>query len=236
MDKYSGTSPGQPLGGKDNMYDLCLFDLDGTLTDPKIGITRSYQYALAAFGIHEEADNLAKFIGPPIRENFRDYYGFSDLDTERAVAIFREYFSEKGLLENTIYPEIPGALQKLKDSGKTLAVATSKVTVYTNPILEHFGIDKYFSFVSGDEMDGRNTKNGKCDIIRIALDMLDPERKKRAVMIGDRKHDIHGANDTGIDSIGVTWGYGPRAELEEAGATVIADTVDELCRLIMEES
>ena len=218
------------------MYDLCLFDLDGTLTDPMIGITKSYQYALAAFGIHEKPEDLAKFIGPPIRENFRDFYGFSDSDTEKAVAIFREYFSEKGLLENTIYPEIPDALKKLEDSGKTLAVATSKVTVYTHPILKHFNIDKHFAFVSGDEMDGRNTRNGKSDIIRIALDALDPERNMRAVMIGDRKHDILGAKDIGIDSIGVTWGYGSRAELEEAGATFIAETIGDLCRLILEES
>ena len=214
-------------------YDLCLFDLDGTLTDPKLGITKSFQHALSSFGIHEELDDLTKFIGPPLRESFRDFYGFSDADIEKAVAKFREYFAETGLFENAVYPNIPETLKKLKGGGKTLAVVTSKAKAYAVQILKHFGLDVYFSFVSGDEMDGSLTKNGKRDIIRIAIDALDPERKMPVVMIGDRKHDIIGARDNGIDSIGNTWGYGSRDELETAGATWIVDAADELCRLII---
>jgi len=214
-------------------YSLCLFDLDGTLTDPKLGITKSYQYALSAFGIHEELDNLTRFIGPPLRDVFREHYGFSTPDTEKVVAKFREYFSETGLLENDVYPGIPEALHRLKDSGKTIAVATSKVTVYTQRILRHFDLDRYFSFVSGDAMDGSLTKNGKRDIIRMAIGKLDPEGKMTPVMIGDRKHDIIGARDVGIDSVGNTWGYGSRDELEEAGATRIVESIDELCRLLI---
>ena len=208
-------------------YDIYLFDLDGTLTDPKIGITKSLQYALSEFGIHEELDSLTKFIGPPLRESFKKY-GFSDSEIEKAVVKYREYFSKKGIFENTIYPKIPDTLKKLKDSGKSLAVATSKPTVYANRILEHFKLAQYFDFVSGDEMDGSLTKDGKRDVIRIALDNLDPERKMSAVMIGDRKHDILGANDVGIDSIGVIWGYGSRNELETSGATWIVDNVVDL--------
>jgi len=215
------------------MYDLVLIDLDGTLTDPKLGITRSYQIALAAFGIHEELEDLEKYIGPPLRDNFRETYGLSDADIEKAVMIFREYFSVKGLLENTVYPGIPEALQKLKDNGKTLGVATNKVKVYSEQILEHFDLDKYFEFVSGDEMDSSLTRNGKRDIIRIAIEAIDPEHRMKAVMVGDRKHDIRGALDAGIDSIGITWGYGRRSELEEAGATWIVDSLDELCRLVI---
>jgi len=213
------------------MYDLCIFDLDGTLSDPKVGITKSYQHALAAFGIYEDADDLAKFIGPPLRENFREYYSLSDSDTEKAVTIFREYFAEKGLIENIIYPEIPDILQKLKDCGKTLAVATTKVKLFTDTVLIYLDIGKYFKFVAGDEMDGSLTKNGKRDIIRNVLDALDPERKMKAVMIGDRKYDILGARDNGIDSIGALWGYGSRSELEEAGATWIAGSVEDIWRL-----
>ena len=217
-------------------YNICLFDLDGTLTDHKLGITKSFQYALSAFGIREELDNLIKLIGPPLRESFRDFYGFSDIETEKAVAKYREYFTETGLYENTVYPDIPEALRKLKAKGKTLAVATSKVTAYANRILEHFNLDEYFSFVSGDEMDGSLTKDGKRDVISIALDVLYPERKAPAVMIGDRMHDIIGARGAGIDSIGNTWGYGSRDELDSAGATWIVDSVDELSRLLIGES
>jgi phosphoglycolate phosphatase len=214
-------------------YSLCLFDLDGTLTDPKVGITKSFQYALSAFGIREEPDDLARFIGPPLREAFSESYGFSDADTERAVSKFREYFAVTGLLENAVYPAIPDTLQKLVESGATLAVVTSKVAAYANRILAHFDLASYFAAVSGDEMDGSLTKNGKRDLINIALDVIDRKRRASPVMIGDRKHDIIGAREAGVDSIGVTWGYGSRAELQEAGATEIAETADELVRLIL---
>jgi len=213
-------------------YDLCIFDLDGTLTDPKLGITRSYQYALAGFGIHEDLESLERFIGPPLRDNFKEYYGFSDSDTEKAVALFRQYFAETGLYENIVYPDICAALQKLKDNGKILAVATNKYKYFAEKVLEHFLLDKFFDFVSGDEKDGSLTINGKRDIVRITLGALDPEREKSAVMIGDRKHDILGARENGIDSIGVTWGYGLRAELEEAGATQIAESVEQLYQML----
>jgi phosphoglycolate phosphatase len=217
-------------------YNLCLFDLDGTLTDPKLGITKSFRYALSAFGIQEELADLTKLIGPPLRETFRMTYGFSESDTEKAVAEYREYFAETGLFENALYPQIPKILQKLKDSEVTLAVATSKAAFYANKILKHFNINDYFAFVSGDAMDGSLTKNGKGDIIRVVLDALDPGRKMSPVMIGDRKHDITGAREVGIDSIGITWGYGSRDELESAGAAWIADSASELYCLITGES
>ena len=216
-------------------YDLCIFDLDGTLTDPELGITRSYLHALSAFGIHEEHENLVKLIGPPLRENFRNLYGFSDSDTEKAVKIFREYFVDIGLYENVVYPGIPELLQRLADDGKTLAVATNKVKVYSDSILAHFGLDKYFSCVSGDKLDGSLTVHGKGEIIRIVLDELNPQRKCPTVMIGDRKHDMHGAIENGIDCIGALWGFGSRAELEESGAEVIVQTVEELGQLLLSD-
>jgi len=214
-------------------YDLCIFDLDGTLTDPGLGITKAYRYALASFGIHEELDDLTRFIGPPLRSVFNDVYGFSDSDTEKAVAMFREYYSTEGLFENIIYPGIPELLQYLVDNEKILAVATNKVRPYTTQILKHFKLESYFIFVSADEMDGSLTRNGKRDIIQAVLEAIDPERKLSAAIIGDRKNDVHGARETGIHSIGVTWGYGSREELLDAGATHLADTPDELRRLLV---
>jgi len=214
-------------------YDLCIFDLDGTLTDPGLGIAKSYMHTLPQFDIHEELDDLARFIGPPLRSVFKDVYGFSDSDTEKAVAMYREYYSTKGLLENIIYPGIPELLQYLLDNEKTLAVATNKAGLYTIEILQHFKLERYFTFVSADELDGSLTRNGKRDIIQTVLDTLDPERKMPAAMIGDRKLDIHGAREVGIHSIGVMWGYGSREELSDAGATHIANTPDELRRLLV---
>jgi phosphoglycolate phosphatase len=215
-------------------YNLCLFDLDGTLTDPKLGITKSYQHALSTFGIYQELDSLIKFIGPPLREVFREHYSLTDADTERAVAKFREYFSVTGLLENSVYDGVDQALQTLKNNGVVMAVVTSKVTDYARRILEYFRLNQHFDSVYGDDMDGSLTKYGKRDILRIALDALDPEHEMSAVMIGDRKHDVIGATDNDIDSIGVTWGYGSREELVDAGATRIVESVGDLCRLILE--
>ncbi|NLZ56186.1 MAG: HAD hydrolase-like protein [Clostridiaceae bacterium] len=209
-------------------YNLCLFDLDGTLTDPKLGLTRSFQYALSAFGIHEELERLIKFIGPPLRKSFKGDYGFSDEDTEKAVAKHREYFSVTGLYENAIIPGISEILKKLKNNGCILAVVTNKPAYYANKILKHFNLDGYFTLVCGDDMDGNLTINGKCDLINTARDKLDPERNLSVVMIGDRQDDVIGALNAEIDSVGVLWGYGTVEELEAANATKIVYTVNEL--------
>jgi len=213
-------------------FDLCIFDLDGTLSDPRLGITRAYQHALSAFGINADLADRNDLIGPPLRQIFADLHGFSTPDVEKAVSKFREYFSITGLYENTIYTGIPELLQFLIDNEKTLAVATNKVKLYSEEILKHFDLEKYFAFISGDEMDGSLTQHGKRDIIKIVLDTLNAEGILSAVMIGDRKHDIIGARENGICSVGVTWGYGSLAELEEAGATYIINTPDQLQRFL----
>ena len=213
-------------------YDLIIFDLDGTLTDPRIGITRSHQYALAAFGINEELENLEKFIGPPLRDVYRDYYDMSASDIEKAVVVFREYFAQTGIFENEVYPNITKLLKELKRKGKTLAVATGKARLYAERILEYFYLDGYFDYVSGDEMDGSLSKHGKRDIVRVAMDNIDPNHQMNTVMIGDRFHDIEGARDNGIAGIGVLWGFGSRTELEDAGADIIVLTPDELLTVL----
>ncbi|MCL2355616.1 MAG: HAD-IA family hydrolase [Defluviitaleaceae bacterium] len=205
-------------------YDVYVFDLDGTLTDPVEGITKSYQYAAAAFGIKTELADLRHFIGPPIRECFKEL-GFTDDNVEQGVEKFREYLSTTGLYQNAVYPDLPATLARLKAEGKVLALATNKITPFAQRILEHFNLAQYFSTVSGDEPDGSLSKDGKAEIIRIALAGIGA---KKAVMLGDRKHDISGANAVGIDSIGVLWGYGSREELTEAGATHIIECADEI--------
>ena len=209
------------------MYDYFLFDLDGTLTDPGLGITNSVAYALGKYGITvEDRRELYPFIGPPLRQSFSEFYGFDEEKTKEAVAFYREYFSEKGLFENEVYEGIPEVLSQLKQAGKKLLVATSKPEEFTNRILEHFGLAEYFDFVAGATMD--ETRNEKADIIAYALKQIADADPSKIVMIGDRKFDILGARENGIDSIGVLYGYGSRAELEEAQATYIAEKPEDL--------
>lgn len=210
------------------MHDTCaLFDLDGTLTDPKTGITKSVAHALHSFGIEtEDLDTLCKFIGPPLKESFMNYYGFTEEQGDLAVAKYREYFSVTGIFENAVYPGIPEGLAALKADGIRLIVATSKPAVYAKQILEHFGLLPYFEFVSGSELDGTRVK--KSEVITYALQNAGITDLSAVVMVGDREHDIIGAREVGIDSIGVLYGYGSRKEFEQAGADFIAETVTEM--------
>lgn len=212
-------------------YTHILFDLDGTLTDPKTGITKSVAYALRSFGIEaDDLDALCKFIGPPLKESFLNFYGLSEEEGTRAVAKYREYFGVTGIFENEVYPGIEECLRGLKKQGKHLLVATSKPTVYAVQILEHFGLKEYFDFIAGSEFDGTRTK--KADVINYALKQAGITDRSRAVMVGDREHDILGAKEAGIDSIGVLYGYGDRQEHEAAGAGQAARSVQELYELL----
>ena len=213
------------------MYQYIFFDLDGTLTDPGIGITNSVAYALKKWNIEvAERSELYKFIGPPLEESFRKYYGFSREDALKAVDAYREYFSIKGLYENTIFEGTESVLQKIKESGRKVVLATSKPQEFAEIILKHFHIDGYFDHVAGATMDG--TRNKKADVITYALELCGNPDKKQIVMVGDREHDIHGANANGLDSIGVLCGYGDREELANAGATYITDKIEDIWELI----
>jgi len=214
--------------------DILLFDLDGTITDPKVGITKAVQYALRSFGINVENanDDLCKFIGPPLRQSFKDFYGFDTDKAEKAVEKYREYFLEKGIYENTMYEGMDVMLDKLKKQGKTLIVATSKPTRLAERVLSHFKLDHYFTFVSGAEMNGDRSE--KIEIILYAFEKNKINDLERCIMVGDRKHDIIGAKKAGIDSIGVLYGYGGRKELSDAGATHLAGSVAELEKLLCE--
>lgn len=209
-----------------------LFDLDGTLTDPMLGITRSVQYALHRFGIEvDDLRTLCRFIGPPLKESFRDFYGMDDEQATRAVALTREYFAPRGIFENRLYEGIPELLTELQAAGCMLAMATSKPEPFARQIAEHFRLADRFTLIGGATMDG--TRTAKRDVVRYVLGALDVEDPTAAVMIGDRRYDIEGAAAEGIASIGVLWGYGSREELAAAGAGQIVGTIPELRALLL---
>ena len=215
-------------------FQYILFDLDGTLTDPKEGITKSVQYALEHFGIREpDLDRLTCFIGPPLVDSFMEFYGFSREQAREAQAWYRKRFEAQGLFENRLLPGVPELLSHLKEAGKVVALATSKPEVFAVRILERYGIRPYFDVAAGCGLDG--SLGTKAQVIeevfrRLALPR---EARSQAIMVGDRKHDIAGAKACGIASVGVGLGYAAEGELEAAGADYLAGTVEELERLLL---
>lgn len=210
--------------------DTALFDLDGTLSDPAEGITRSIAFALEALGHSAPPlSDLKRFIGPALRDAFRELLNTNDPTTiERAVALYRERFAPIGLYENTVYPGIIDALQSLHAQGVTLILATAKPHVYARKILDHFAFTPYFSAVYGSELDG--TRDRKEDLLaHLTADMaLNPSC---TVMVGDRAGDMRGARAVNMHALGVLWGYGSRDELLDAGAHSLASHAGELTQL-----
>jgi len=207
-------------------YHTVLFDLDGTLTDPKLGITKSVQYSLRKFDIHvEDPNTLIPFIGPPLANSYQEVYQFDADQANQAVAYYREYFKDTGIYENDVYPGIHQLLALLQEQGRQLIVATSKPTVFAKRVIEHFGLDKYFDEVCGSNLDG--TMSDKAEIIQSILARY-PVEKDQAIMIGDRKHDVIGAKKNGIASIGVEYGYGSQDEIEQSQPTYILNDVNAL--------
>jgi len=204
------------------MMDAIFFDLDGTLTDPKPGITRSIRYALQKLdhpAIPSE-DELTWCIGPPLRASFVRLLG-AETSADRAVSLYRERFSDVGLFENAIYEGIDDVLTALGNSGHRLFVATSKPHVFADRIIDHFGLRHHFERVFGSELDG--TRVDKGDLLEYALNeaAVDPSR---TLMIGDRSHDMVGARNNGMGAIGVLYGYGSKDELIGAGASHVCAT------------
>ncbi len=210
-----------------------LFDLDGTLTNPKLGITKSVQYALAAFGtIEPDLDALCNYIGPPLRVSFSEYHGMNADQAEAAVTKYREYYAKTGIFENEVYEGMEKLLIQLKDAGKTLIVATSKPEIFAIKILKHFKLDGYFTDICGATLD--DSRGTKEEVIRYALSKNHLTDYADIVMVGDRLHDIEGAKKVGIASVGVLFGFGSREELENAGADKIAETVDKIYEAIID--
>lgn len=217
------------------MKKYLLFDLDGTLTDPKVGICTCVQYALSSFGIEEpDLDKLEPFIGPPLKDSFMEYYHMDEAQAEAAVEKYRERFRDTGIFENKLYDGIPEMLNALNSKGMFMAIASSKPTEFVRRILEHFKIAKYFKVVVGSEMDGSRTK--KEEVIQEALRQLFgnwPVEKSKVYMIGDRSFDVEGARIAGVESVGVTYGYGSMEELREARCDYIVRSVEELQKFLL---
>lgn len=215
------------------MINNILFDLDGTLTDPGIGITNSVAYALNKFGMSvPDRKILYKFIGPPLRDSFSEYYGFDREKSELAVEYYREYFTDIGIFENEIYPGICELLEELCEKRKNIILATSKPEEFAVRILKHFDIYKYFKSVCGSSMDG--ALSSKKDIIAYAVreNNINPNS---CIMIGDREYDIIGAKNNHIKSVGILYGYGSSDEFLKAGADYIIDTVENLKNFLIKE-
>ena len=214
-------------------YREIFFDLDGTLTDPYEGITRSVAHSLKYFDIDvADRNELKCFIGPPLWESYMKYYGFTKTEADEAVKRYREYFSVTGLFENEVYEGIDELLTDLKEAGLRLTVATSKPAIFSQKILERFDLAKYFDFLSGSELDGTRVK--KADVIEYAIENLGITDRGSILMIGDRLHDIEGAHKCGVDACGVLWGYGDRAEHTACGADYIVETLNELKEIILQ--
>ncbi|MCD8380071.1 MAG: HAD hydrolase-like protein [Lachnospiraceae bacterium] len=215
--------------------DYILFDLDGTLTDPKVGICSSAQYALADQGIMvEDIDDLTAFIGPPLQYSFQKFYGMDEEQISRAIDKFREKMNAGAKFENEVYPGIPEMLQTLKAQGFHLAVASSKTEDTVKEILVHFGIDRYFEAIVGSIPNEPDSE--KEDVIQDALNRLfhyGMIKKASVVMVGDHCFDVDAANNMGLTSVAVRYGYAPEGELEESGPDYIVSTVEELEGLLL---
>ncbi len=214
------------------MKEYIFFDLDGTLTDPAIGITNSLMYALKRFDIEVESrEELYKFIGPPLVDKLMEVYGFSKEKATEGLMYYREYFKDKGIFENRVYDGMPKMLEKLQEKGYKLVLATSKPEEFAKRILEHFNLDKYFTFIGGSDMG--EARSSKAAVIEYDLDRLGITDVTKCIMVGDREHDVIGAAKCDMECVGVLFGYGSREELANAGAQFIAEDVDELYKILI---
>lgn len=206
--------------------DVLLFDLDGTLTDSADGIINSIKYSRDALGLGEPDCSYFLFVGPPLLDSYTAHFGLSEERAKEAIKVYRERYGSIGWKENRVYDGVEDMLKGLKAKGKTLLVATSKPEKFARQILEYFNLDKYFDFIGGCDFEGKLAT--KEDVINYVFDAIKLEDKSCAIMIGDRHYDVYGAKNADIDCIGVTYGYGGRQELEEAGAKYVFDTAEEV--------
>jgi phosphoglycolate phosphatase len=216
--------------------DLILFDLDGTLTDSGPGILNCLEYALQDQGIPiPEREEMRKLLGPPLVVTFCDVFGMNEEQASQAIDKYRERYHDVGLFENSVYEGVPELLAELQGAGLRLATATSKPEYSATRILQHFELDQYFDFIGAAALDG--SRDSKNLVIAHTLQNTNTHpTSHNIIMIGDRHHDVHGAKEHGIDTIGVLWGYGDRDELDEAGAINIAKNPVELRDLLLDSS
>ena len=210
-------------------YELILFDLDGTLTDPESGLIKSFSYALSRMGVDcSDTEGLKCFIGPPLYDEWQKVYGFSPEEAGRALDYFHEYFEVDGWCDNVMYDGIPALLSGLRAAGKRIALATSKPEEMSKEIMEKFELAQYFEKICGATLDG--SRSHKADVIAYLLQQVGDIRQ--AVMVGDTEFDVIGAAAHGIPAIGVSWGYGKVESMEKAGAIAIAHSMEEMVELL----
>lgn len=210
-----------------------LFDLDGTLTDSGEGIMNAVRYTLERYEKEATEEELRSFIGPPLQTQFEQFLKVSEEEGKRAVSIYREYYTKRGIYENKVYPGIPDVLKQLKQAGFRLCIATSKPEKFAVQIAEHFNFAQYFDRIGGALMDGNRTK--KREVIEYVLtEKQIGDQREGILMVGDRKHDICGAKQTGLRSMGVLYGYGSQEELETAGADWIVETPEDIWSILKE--
>lgn len=217
------------------MNKIVLFDLDGTLMNTKEGITKCAAYALEHYNIIENPDDLEFFIGPPLHKSFAQFYGFDEEKAVEAAKIYRERYAKIGVFECEPYDGMMEAVAALKEAGFHLGVATSKPEVFAKQILEKYDMEKYFDYITGSLLD--NTRSDKREVIEeafVRFGVGTEYQKEDVLMIGDREHDIIGAKQTGISSMGVRFGFAKEGELEKAGADYIADTAADVKKIVME--
>ena len=208
-------------------YEYIIFDLDGTLIDPKIGQINSVEYALKSFNIHEfNKEILSKFIGPPLKESFAKYYNLKEEEIEKCIQKYREYFIDKGIEQAKVYDGIFEMLQELNQSNRKIIMATSNPTAFAKKIAKIYKLEKYFCDICGSNMNGSRVL--KQEVIAYAMKKNNIKELDKAVMVGDRLHDIVGAQKNKIDSIGVLYGYGSEKEIKDAKPNYYVKTVEDL--------
>lgn len=206
-----------------------LFDLDGTLTDPREGIVACIKHGLSSLGEPSPPDSdLERFIGPPLHDTFARLLSGDSTRIEAAIRAYRERFATVGMFENAVYSGIPGVLESLGALGAELYVATSKPQVFAERILAHFGLWGHFKGIFGSELSGVRSDKGELIGHVLATARL---RSDETVMVGDREHDVRGARRNHIRAVGVLWGYGSREELTVAGAERLLEQPSDLCSL-----
>jgi len=208
-----------------------IFDLDGTLADPREGIRNSIKYALEKMKKDEfSEDLLERFIGPSLQWGFSNIFGMDEKDTDLAVKYFREYFGEKGLYENEPYPGIYELMESLQSSGKKMYIASSKLEKYVHRILEHFEFEKYITMVKGADYSGLNAS--KQELIYDLMAIRQINHSKEIVMVGDTIYDINGGKHNRISTIAVGYGFGIKEELLAAEPDYYVESVEELSRIL----
>lgn len=213
-------------------YDIIAFDLDGTLTNPERGLIASFVYALGKMGVdYGEKNELKKFIGPPIYEEWQRCFGFTPEESSKALLIFREFYSVYGWWDNEIYPGVKEMLEKLKNAGKKIILATSKPEIFAKKILELFDISKCFDFIGGAATD--KTRDKKSEVLEYSIKSVGVSDKSKVILVGDRVYDSEGAIACGIDSLGVLYGHGSEEEVRSAGFTYIVNNVEDIANLLI---